>query len=460
MKLGRGLNIPILWCDEFAFLNMNKVMYMSARPALSKASEAAEAVHQPHGILITTTPNNLDMPEGKFCYSMIQKACKFSLDWYDWSKEKLQDFLEKNSGNNYVFVEYHYYELGKDEAWYKKQVKALECDMAKIKREILIEWTYASNMSIFTEEQLDNMSKYVKDSYYSSIYIDGYKIDVLESFNNMMYKNWCLSIDIGGGLGKDYSAFSLIDPMSYKQIMKFKNNNITVLDFANLVEKFVNIYVPNAVIIPERNYNSAFIEALQKSSVAKNLYYTSSEDIDLTEKKIVRTSIFKKRSGNTTEKRKYGFNTDGTKRKVMTEEILFMLANTRPELVNNRELFDEMRKLIRERSGKINHMSGEHDDLLMSYLIGLYVLIYSNNRNKFFKNISNEPVINGERVIPKQNTHFKKVAELNNEEKLNNLVNFNIDPELLEMQRLIDERNHKVDTSRNRNFKNIFSLNK
>ena len=42
--------------DEFAFLNMNKTMYMSARPALNKASEAAEAVGQPHGILITTTP--------------------------------------------------------------------------------------------------------------------------------------------------------------------------------------------------------------------------------------------------------------------------------------------------------------------------------------------------------------------------------------------------------------------
>jgi len=35
---------------------MNKVMYMSARPALMKASEVAESVHQPHGILITTTP--------------------------------------------------------------------------------------------------------------------------------------------------------------------------------------------------------------------------------------------------------------------------------------------------------------------------------------------------------------------------------------------------------------------
>ena len=178
-----------------------------------------------------------------------------------------------------------------------------------------------------------------------------------------MYKNWCLSIDIGGGLGKDYSAFSLIDPMSYKQVMNFKNNNIAVLDFANLVIKFVKIYVPNAVIIPERNFNSAFIEAIQKSDVAGNLYYTSTDDKDYTQKKIKKNSIFKKNTFSGTETRKYGFNTDGPKRKVMTEEILFMMANTRPELINNQTLFDEIRKLIRERSGKINHMNGEHDEI-------------------------------------------------------------------------------------------------
>lgn len=56
MKLGRGLNIPCIWLDEFAFLNNNKVMYMAARPALTRAAEAAADAHQPFGITITTTP--------------------------------------------------------------------------------------------------------------------------------------------------------------------------------------------------------------------------------------------------------------------------------------------------------------------------------------------------------------------------------------------------------------------
>lgn len=460
-KLGRGLNIPILWCDEFAFLNMNQVMYMSARPALTKASEAAKNAHQPYGITITTTPNNLDVPEGKFCYDMIQKAAKFTFAFYDWTDDQLRDYLDKNSGNNYVFIEYHHTDLGKDDKWLKAQIRALEGDMAKVKREILIEWTYASNMSIFTEEQLDEMSKYVKHENLQTIYIDNYKIDVLEPFNNLMYKNWCLSIDIGGGLGRDYSAFSLIDPISLKQVMKFKNNNISVLDFANLVIKFVKTYVPNAVIIPERNFNSAFIEYIQKSDFSKNLYYTSTEDKDYTQKKIKKTSIFKAGKTTSVETRRYGFQTDKDTRKYMTEEILFMIANQRPELINNDELFDEIRKLIREKSGKINHMNGEHDDLTMSYLIGLYVLTNTTNRNKFFKNISDKP-INEEtpKEVNKQEKQFKRIAKYNNQEVMNNIINSNLDRELIEMQKLIDERNNKIETdSKKRHMKNIFSMN-
>lgn len=459
-KIGRGLNLPIIWFDEMAFLQGNKTIYMAARPALTKASEEAERVHQPHGITISTTPNNLDDPSGLFCYSMIKKAGKFEFSWYDWTEKQIRDFLDKNSENNYTYIEYHHTDLGKDDKWLKQQIKALEGDMAKVKREILIEWTYASNMSIFTEEQLDEMSKYVKKENKQTIYIDGYKIDIQEDFNNLMYKNWCLSIDIGGGLGRDYSAFSLIDPMSYKQVMKFKNNNIAVLEFADLVIKFVKEYVPNAVIIPERNFNSAFIEHIQKSDVAKNLYYTSTEDKDYTQKKIKKKSIFKPNAFNGTETRKYGFQTDTTTRKVMTEEILFMLANTRPELINNEELFDEIRKLIREKSGKINHMNGEHDDLTMSYLIGLYVLIYSNNRNKFFKNISNDP-INAEtkKVISNQVKQFKKFAKFNNEETMNNIINnYDIDPELVQIQKDLDDI-HKKDSTKKRNIKNIFNMN-
>ena len=70
--------------------------------------------------------NNLDVPEGKFCYDLIQKAGKFDITWYDWSEEQLRDYLDKNSGNGYVFIEYHYTDLGRDEKWLKEQIRAMK----------------------------------------------------------------------------------------------------------------------------------------------------------------------------------------------------------------------------------------------------------------------------------------------------------------------------------------------
>lgn len=409
--------------------------------------------------------NNLDAPEGLFCHNMITKAAKFSDDFYDWNTDYLKEYLDKNTGNNYVYVEYHYYELGRDEKWYKAQCKAMEGDMAKIKREILIEWTYASNLSIFTEEQLDNMSQYVQHTYKKTIYIDGYPIDILEDFNNMMYKNWVLSIDLSPGLGRDYTAFSLIDPQSLKMVMKFKNNLIAPTDFVNLLIKFVKIYVPNAVIVPERNNTGhTVIELLRKSDIGKNLYYTSSKDIDYTKSKIKKSKLNSSTVNLGTETREYGFNTDKNKREVMTKEILFMIANTRPELINNDTLFDEMRKLIYERSGKINHMQGQHDDLMFSYLIGLYILLYATNRNKFIKNISNEPVMEGKpKVMDKRKILAKQIMDKNNEEKMNAFMQYHIDPDLIEMQKLIDQRNeNKTKIKADKKIKsiaNIFKMN-
>ena len=397
-----------------------------------------------------------------FCYKMIEKAAKFNEDWYDWDDKKLFDFIDKNSGNNYVSVKYMYYDLGEDENWLKRQIKDLEGDMMTVKREILLEWTFASSQSIFDEDQLDILNSNIKPIK-NSIYIDNYKIDIIEDFNNLQGKNWCLSCDIGTGVGRDYSTFSLIDPSTFKQVMKFKNNLISPLNFADLIIKFVSKYAPNSVIIPEDNAPGVvFIEYIERSPVSKNLYYRSSKDPDPSIKVIKEESIFKKKTKlklNKSETRKFGFHTGKQERHTMTEDILFMIANERPELCNNEELFNEMKKLIRTRTGRIDHRTGEHDDLIMSYLIGLYVLIHSTNRNKFFKVVSNKP-INSETKseISKQ---AKRIQNLSNFNK--NEMDIEFQELLLETEKqqiLINESKKIPKNSKSRKFANVFNLNK
>jgi len=353
---------------------------------------------------------------------MIQKAAKFDekfYDWYDWVKRdssRIVDYIEDNSANNFVYIEFSYKELGKNEKWFKKQCKELEGDMLLVKREILLEWTYASNVSPFSEEQLSCIEAYASAKpLYNKIYMDNYAIDVIIPPKNLFGKNWIISIDVGGGLGIDGSAFTVIDPASMMPIMKFNNNVISIPDFAVLIENFVNEYIPNAVIIPERNNAGiSLIQILQKSSVEKNLFYEVRKKE--AEKVVEQKSIFNEITKNKKVKRQtrvYGVTTSTASRDIMINQILFMIVNDRPELINNMELFQNIRTLYRNPRGKIEHQTGFHDDLLFSYLIGLYALLYSNSINKFVKNISD--MTDNENTSNSSNNILNKMIEMNQE---------------------------------------------
>ena len=55
----RGLTVPCVWFDEFAFLGFNDIIYKAMKPALNKACELAKKCGKNYGLLITTTPRLL-----------------------------------------------------------------------------------------------------------------------------------------------------------------------------------------------------------------------------------------------------------------------------------------------------------------------------------------------------------------------------------------------------------------
>jgi hypothetical protein len=148
-----------------------------------------------------------------------------------------------------------------------------------------------------------------------------------------------------------------------------------------------------------------------------------------------------------------------------------MIVNEKPELVNNPDMFEEMRLLIREKNDKINHRAGEHDDLLMSFLIGLDVLLYGNHNGRFFKNISNEPR-GGEKDLC-GNTNLKRsidsITQYNNENMVKTLIETReyLDDYLKnydELQKILNHNQDKTKVDKNSNkmkaIKGIINLNK
>ena len=167
-KMEDGLTVSNLVFDEFAFMKFNNLTYLSCLPAWKKASENAKSHGTPYGITVITTPNNLDTPAGAYCHQMIQMAATWVYECFDLSDEELDNFLETNSQNNYFFVQYTYKELGRSEEWLRIMIRECNNDLAKVKREILLEWPFSSDSSVLSEEELDKIHQFIKEPNSSS----------------------------------------------------------------------------------------------------------------------------------------------------------------------------------------------------------------------------------------------------------------------------------------------------
>lgn len=392
-KAGRGSTVPLIWLDEIAFLKYNETMMGAMVPAFSTASAAARENGTPYSILLTTTPSSLDIPEGKFVHdTLIEQAMDFDEKMYDYYFERglewLADFVANNSNNYFVVVKFSYKQLGKSEAWLHEQLRKMNNNMTLVKRELLLEWTYSSDDSLLDEETLNKIAQYADRDYVSKLLIlDKYMLYYIRQPSNIFKKNYVISMDIAGGLGRDKTAITVIDPKDNLPTAVMYSNKMTVVDLVEVTCELLDRYFPMGIVVPELNYSgNTFMELmLKKGKYNSNLFYTIKEtkaeriiqeDRDIfakAKKKYVRK-----------EKRVYGINTTAATRKIMVEDILFNLINNKPESFNNRDIFKELKTLERKKTGKIEHSDSGHDDILMSYLIGLFAILFEQKSMKRF----------------------------------------------------------------------------
>jgi hypothetical protein len=376
-KLGRGMTTSNIYFDEFAFLSRNKLIFEAALPAWSTASDNAKKNGVPYSIVITTTPNNVDTPQGAYAKMIIDKAARFEYECFDMSDEEFHEFVQKNSSNNFVFVQYTYRELGKSEDWLKEQIRYFQGDLAKVKRELLLEWPKSTDSSVFTEEQLDLIASFTKQPT-TSINVNGYFIQFYETPD--LSTNYIVSCDIAGGLSQDNSAMSIIAPDDFRVIGDFRNNKIDTENMKQLIEKLITDYFRNALLIIERN--SYGLNLLQ--------YFMKNKNIEPRMIQEERESLGEKtQKDGFTVKRKtkniiYGVDTNQKTRKLMFELLPEIVDNEYERIVSPR-LYEDIAGLERKRNGKIEHSATSHDDNLMSYLIFRYALHYGSSLKNRFK---------------------------------------------------------------------------
>jgi len=108
-------------------------------PAFVTASENAKRNGAPTARVFTSTPGDLDTQSGQDALEIVEQTCKWTEKFYDMEIEDVQEYIATNSGNNIVYIEYSYKQLGRDENWFNKICSVLNNDKMKIKREVFLQ---------------------------------------------------------------------------------------------------------------------------------------------------------------------------------------------------------------------------------------------------------------------------------------------------------------------------------
>ena len=304
----------------------------------------------------------MDVPAGNFCKTkVIDKAARWLFQCFDMTDDELDDYIQKNSQNNFLYVEYSYKELGRDDAWLEEMVRDCHGNLAKIKREILLEWPKSMENSVFNEEQLDRISQFVKEES-SIIRVNNYPVSFYETPDLAI--NYIISCDVGGGLGHDSSAMNIIHPEDFRIVGDFVSNKIDTESFKRLIRELMTTWLPNSLLVVERNsYGLNILDSLMKEpKIEPRMFRFPRESLG---EKTQKDGFTVKRKTNNII---YGVDTNTATRKQMMD-LLPEIVDTEYDKLCSPNIYKNISCLERKKTGKIEHADGQHDDSLMAYLI-------------------------------------------------------------------------------------------
>lgn len=403
--LGRGGSGNILYFDEIEHMPFFGVVMGNSGPLFKTASENAADAGMPYCRLFSTTPGNLDTREGIESLPIIKSMVPWSERIYDMTPQEIEEYKsaykdEYHSRDDVddtlevldvFYIEYQYYQVRKTYQWVQEQYKIIG-NRFIVRREILLQRLRGSNDSPIDPEDIEylisNMVKSTKDIIINNKWRfllyehgQGYENGQLKYLDeNIPY---LVGIDPASGEGGDNFAITIINPFNLKIAAEFKSPYLGQTAAIQLLINLVEDYIPNAVLIIEKNNIGSYLiqTIVDVTPIKDNLYWsekTANKQIEEMSEESYDDYKIKEMSQ---QYKKYGTYLTPKVRNALLE-ILFTLVAEHRELLNTEYLVNDICKLVR-KNGKVQAVSGEHDDSLFSYLHCMYVYFTGDNLHSF-----------------------------------------------------------------------------
>lgn len=371
---GRGCTMAIQYYDEFAFMPYNETIYTAAQPAYSRARINAKENNAPYGMLITTTPGDLTTDEGIFANEKRLNATPWCDEYYNLNFQELEDLRNSNDNSTFFYIRYTYQQLGSGADYFEAQIKGLEKNWPKIRREVLIEWSAGSMNCPFSQQDLDTIEALCRKDPIKTLFFGKsgqYQLHLWDQIPFGSQYPPIIGVDVAAGWQKDSSAITIIDSQTTRVIATLNCNYIPSQDLAQVIFDIVTQYMKSAIVNIEQNggFGASVLQLLIKSKIKKNLYYEIKDQVKEERTDGIKT-IYKKQ-----KVKSFGsVSTHETRNKLI--ELLHQRVKYHKDKFIAPILLAELKTMEVKKNGKTEHASNAHDDQIFSYLWALYVWYY------------------------------------------------------------------------------------
>ena len=327
----RGGSYNIIFLDEFAHVpsNISEQFFNSVYPTISSGETTK--------VLIVSTPNGMNM-----FYKM----------WVDAEEKR----------NSYSPIEVHWSQVpGRDEKWKQETIK--NTSELQFQQEFECDFIGSAN-TLINGAKLRQIP--FKNPIFSHEGLDVYQQPI-------EHHTYVVIVDTSRGQGLDYSAFSVIDvsQMPYRQVAKYRNNEISPMLY------------PNAIYAIAKKYNEAFVLVEVNDiggQVADILYY------DIEYENIMMTSM----KGRAGQQIGGGFAKDSCLGIKTTKQVKRIGCTTLKDMIEHDKLiiedFDTISELttFSSKGQSYEAEEGAHDDLVMTLVLFSWLV-----QQRYFKDLTN-----------------------------------------------------------------------
>ncbi len=418
LNVGRGFTAAIFKNDEGPFCSNSRISIPAALAAGTNARDRARKNNEPYGTVFTTTSGKKDDPDGKFFYQEICSAAVHTEHHYDClDAESLERMIRSSSRTNIrtvkkdntlggefaVNLTLNHRQLGKDDKWLARAIQDSKASGDDANRDFFNIWTSGGIRSPFSPAEADRMrasereplwvEQFHKQGYKINWHVPRDKIDELFAKHKVI-----LTTDTSDASGGDDIGISgYLDKTG--QLLFCCNINVTnLLVFFDWYAQELIIKRPSMTAIIERKSTGValidyLLQVLPEYGIdpckrlfnrivnEKEVYKDEWEEMQLPMSRRDRDFLV-------LNKRHFGFATSSgglTSRSELYSTTLSSAVRIVGDAIYDKVVIDQILGLV-QKNGRVDHAAGEHDDMVIGWLLGHWFM--TQGRNLYFYGIN------------------------------------------------------------------------